>query len=231
MTKRSNLGAYTPMFLYCKRDAHQRCTQMCTITYCTDTHTHRDCRPGTTEKGKNMLTHSAFSLKSGTPSNHPIHNHWQVPFKLLFFSCLRQTNSSLLSLNNHLFSSASCTSERKREGPGEREGGRNTSAPQSYTVGTTLMSCVLGPLGLGVWAPLSYNTVDKKPRAQPSGNLRGGVSRPGGQERGREGQNISGTLHLRWPINVQTAKFAWNKLCFVCTTCHKIMSEGKSVLF
>lgn len=67
--------------------------------------------------------HSAFSLSGrGTPSNHPIHSHWQVPFKLLFFSCLRQTNSSLLSVNKHLFSSAYCTNERREEGPGEREG-------------------------------------------------------------------------------------------------------------
>ena len=47
------------------------------------------------------------------------------------------------------------------------------------------MSCVFGPLGLGVWAPLSYNKVDKKPRAQPLGNLRGRVSRPGGKREGR----------------------------------------------
>lgn len=113
------------------------------------------------KKRQNMLIHSAFSLKSGTPSNHLIHTDWQVPFKPLFFSCLRQTNSSLLSPNNHLFSSACCTNERWKEGPGEREGGRNTSAPQSYTVGTRLMSCVLRPLGLGVWAPLSYNSWQK----------------------------------------------------------------------
>lgn len=73
------------------------------------------------------------------------------------------------------------------------EGRRNTSAPQSCTVGTMLMSRVLGPLGLGVWALLSYNTVYKKPRARPSGNLRGGVSRPVGQERRKAEQNISGT--------------------------------------
>lgn len=62
------------------------------------------------------------------------------------------------------------------------------------------MRCVLGLLGLGVWAPLSYNKIDKKPRAQPSGNLRGRVSRPRGQEGGKEGQNISGTSYLCWPI-------------------------------
>lgn len=116
-----------------------------------------------------MLTRGAFSLRSGTPSNY----HWQVPFKLLFFLALRWTNSSLSSPNNRLFSSAYHTSERRREAPGEREGGRITSAWQCHTVGTGLMSCVFGPLGLGVQAPLSYNKVDKNPRAQPSGNLRG----------------------------------------------------------
>lgn len=55
-------------------------------------------------------------------SRWSIHNHWQVPFKRPFFSCLRQTNSSLLSPNNHLFSSAVCTNERRREGQGEKEG-------------------------------------------------------------------------------------------------------------
>jgi len=157
-----------------------------------------------------MLTHGAFSLKSGTPSNHPIHNHWQVPFKLLFFSCLKQTNSSLLSPNNHLFSSAYCTNERRREGPGEREG--ELHLPDSARLyGTGLMYCVLGPLGLGVWAPLSYDKIDKKPRAQPSGNLRGGISRPGAEDREKDRQNISGTLHSLWPICVR----AWCEL--TCT--------------
>lgn len=57
--------------------------------------------------------------------------------------------------------------------------------------------CAKGPPGLGVWAQLSYNTVYKKPRAQPSGNLRGGVSRPVGQGRRKAEQNISGTLRRR----------------------------------
>lgn len=81
----------------------------------------------------------------------------------------------------------------KVEGGSRREGGRITSAWQYYTVGTGLMSCVLGPVGLGVWAPISYNRVDKEPKAQPSGNLRGGLSRPGWEDSGKEGQNISGT--------------------------------------
>lgn len=72
----------------------------------------------------------------------------------------------------------------KEEGRSRREGGRITSAWQCHTVDTGLMSLVLRPLGLGVWAPLSYNKVDKKPRAQPSGNLRGGVSRPEGKREG-----------------------------------------------
>lgn len=68
---------------------------------------------------------------------------------------------------------------------------------------TRLMSCVLGPQGLGVWAPLSYNTVDKKPRALPSGNLRGGVSRPGGKELRREGQNTQVRCSSTGPYTVQ----------------------------
>lgn len=72
----------------------------------------------------------------------------------------------------------------KEEGGSSGEGGRITSAWQCHTVDTGFMSLVCGPLGLGVWAPLSYNKVDKKPRAQPSGNLRGGVSRPEGKGEG-----------------------------------------------
>lgn len=150
-----------------------------------------------------MLTHSAFSLKVGHPpttrsttTDKSLSNCFSSPVwgRQIHPSCLQTITSFLL------------LAAPMKEG-GRVQERRNTSAQQSCTVGTTLTSCVLGPLGLGVWAPLSYNTVDKKPRAQPSGNLRGGVSRPGGQERGKEGQNISGTLHLRWPIFA--SKIVW----------------------
>lgn len=136
-----------------------------------------------------------------------------VSFKLLFFCCLRQTNSSLLSPNNRLFSSACCTNEsgkkggRKRGGRGgglqEQRGREKRICSTELHRSTRLMSCVLGPQGLGVWAPLSYNTVDKKPRALPSGNLRGGVSRPGGKELRREGQNTQVWCSSTGPYTVQ----------------------------
>lgn len=56
--------------------------------------------------------------KSGTPSQHLIHNCRQILFKLLFFSCPRQTNSLLSSPNNWPFSSAICTNGRRRGGGG-----------------------------------------------------------------------------------------------------------------
>lgn len=108
-----------------------------------------------------------------------------------------------------------------------REGGRNTSAPQSYTVESMLMSCVLGPLGLGVWAPLSYNTVDKKLRDQPSGNRRGGVSRPVGQERGK-GQNIAGTLHL---CRLHLLAFTTLRACYHKSGFHRDVVQISSQIF
>lgn len=97
--------------------------------------------------------------KSRTPSQHLIHNCRQILFKLLFFSCPRQTSSLLSSPNNWPFSSSICTNGRRRAGGGwvreggserDLQGGKNTSAPQSCTVGTMLMSRVRE--GLRDWA-------------------------------------------------------------------------------
>ena len=178
------------------------------------------------QKRDNMLTQRGFSEKWDThqpPDPQPLTSPFQTAFLLLSeadkFIPLVSEQSPLFFCPMHQW---------KQEGGSRSEGGRNTSAPQSYTVGIGLTSRVLGPLGLGVWAPLSYNTVDKKPRDQPSGNLRGGVSRPGGLDRGKEGQNFSGTLQLPWPIYVWLPGLARNKLCAMC---HKTMWEAKSAPF
>lgn len=163
-------------------------TQMCTLIHTLYKHTHCDCRLGSAEKVEHADTQCSLSEKWDTlqpPDPQPLTSPFQTAFLLLSeadkFIPLVSKQSPLFFCQLHQW---------KKEGGSKGEGGRAKSAPQSYTVRTRLMSCVLGPLGLGVWAPLSYNTVDKKPRAQPSGNLRGGVSRPRGQERRKEGQNL-----------------------------------------
>lgn len=156
-----------------------------------------------------MLTHGAFSEKWNTlqpPDPQPLTSPFQTAFLRLsepdkFIPLVRKQSPLFFCLID----------QWKEEGGSRTEGGRNTSAWQYYTVGTWLMCCVLGLLGLGVWAPLSYNKIDKKPRAQPSGNLRGRVSRPGGQESGKEGQNSSGTTYLCWPVYIYMHKFVQHK--------------------
>lgn len=205
MTQRGRMCPHVTMLMqvHTPRDTH-RCVHSNTSSVrCTSvrvhTHTRCDCKPGPAEKVEHADTRCILFEKWDTlqpPDPQPLTSPFQTAFLLLSEA---DKFIPLVSKQSPLFF---CRLHQWKEEGGSREGGRNTSAPQSYTVGTGLMSCVLEPLGLGVWAPLSYNTVDKKPRAQPSGNLRGGVSRPGGQERGKEGQNISGTLHLRWPTCV-----------------------------
>lgn len=91
-----------------------------------------------------------------------------------------------------------CLRQWKKEGGSRGEKGREAEIHlphRAITVRAMQISCVLAPLGQGVRAPLSYDTIDKKPKAQPSGYVRGGVSRLGEpQNEGRKEQNIASTL-------------------------------------
>lgn len=103
-------------------------------------------------------------------------------------------SDQIWSPNNRLFSSTFCTSKWRRESPEEtervREGGRNTPASQIYPVRTCERPVWSGHRDWASWSSRSYNTVDKKPRAQPSGNPRGEAS--------RAGKNQAAAKHLRY---------------------------------
>lgn len=114
-------------------------------------------------------------LKSGTLSKNPIHKHRQILF--------RPTKSVLQTIASILPPFAPVKEEGGiQKGETERETERERGIHLFHRSG--LSGLCERPVcwdhrDWASWSSRSYNTVDKKLRAQPSGNLRGGVSRPG----------------------------------------------------